>query len=128
MGPRVRLRRCMLPVKTPHPWQRQAAAVQARHRHTHATRRDLRDARCHVEHDDRALPLNVVTITKPAELLLPRRIPHVEGERSTVCVERQRVHLHTESRWKLSGREGEVRKRRGGWGWGEWGAGGSEVM
>jgi hypothetical protein len=38
----------------------------------------VRDARSDVEHDDTALAVDVVTITKATELLLPSSIPDVE--------------------------------------------------
>ncbi len=38
------------------------------------------DARCHVEHDDSALTLDVVTVTEATELLLTCGIPNVETE------------------------------------------------
>lgn len=36
------------------------------------------DARCNIEHDDTALPVDVVTVSQPTELLLARRIPDIE--------------------------------------------------
>jgi hypothetical protein len=36
------------------------------------------DAGCHVEHDDAALAVDVVTITETAKLLLSCRVPDVE--------------------------------------------------
>jgi hypothetical protein len=36
------------------------------------------DAGCHVEHDDTALAVDVVTITETAKLLLSSRIPDIE--------------------------------------------------
>ena len=38
------------------------------------------DARCHVEHDDRALALDVVTVTEATKLLLTCGVPNVEAE------------------------------------------------
>ena len=51
----------------------------------------------HVEHDDGALALDVVAVAQAAELLLARRVPHVECDRSPVGGEAQRVHLHAQS-------------------------------
>lgn len=42
------------------------------------------DAGCHIEHDDTALAVDVVTITKTAELLLTSSIPHVELDLTVV--------------------------------------------
>ena len=55
------------------------------------------DARGHVEHDDGALALNIVAISKTAELLLASRIPHVEGNWATVCRESERMNLNAKS-------------------------------
>ena len=46
------------------------------------------DAGGDVEHDDTALPLDVVTITETTELLLSSGIPHVEADRAKVGGER----------------------------------------
>ena len=59
------------------------------------------DARRHVEHDDRALALNVVAIAQAAVLLLPGRVPDVESQRAEVRVEVQRVHLYAQRRHVL---------------------------
>lgn len=40
----------------------------------------VRDTGSHVEHDDTALPLDVVTITETTKLLLSSGIPHVETD------------------------------------------------
>ncbi len=56
------------------------------------------DSRCDVEHDDTALTLNVITITKTAKLLLSRGVPDVEADRTEVCVEGEGVDLDSESR------------------------------
>jgi hypothetical protein len=42
------------------------------------------DARGDVEHDDAALPVDVVTVAQPAELLLSCRVPNVELDRAEV--------------------------------------------
>lgn len=36
------------------------------------------DARRDIEHDDTGLAVDVITVTKAAELLLPSRIPNIE--------------------------------------------------
>lgn len=56
------------------------------------------DARGHVEHDDSALPLYVVSISETTKLLLAGGVPDVEANGAEVCVECQRVHLHAERR------------------------------
>ena len=42
-------------------------------------------------HDDAALALDVVAVAQAAELLLSRRVPHVEAERAEVSVEATRL-------------------------------------
>jgi hypothetical protein len=42
------------------------------------------DARGHIEHDDAALPVDVVSVSQAAELLLSSRIPDIEGDWSEV--------------------------------------------
>lgn len=42
------------------------------------------DTGCHVEHDDTALSVDVVSVTETAELLLPSRIPDIELNLSQV--------------------------------------------
>lgn len=61
----------------------------------------VRDTRCHVEHDDGALALDVVAIAKTSELLLTGCVPHVECDRTAVGSERQRVNFHTQCRHVL---------------------------
>ena len=56
------------------------------------------DARGDIEHDDRALSLDVVPVPQAAELLLPGRVPHVEHQLAAVGVELERVHLDAERR------------------------------
>jgi len=41
----------------------------------------------HVEHDDTALALDIVTVTETTELFLPSSIPHVETDSTEVCGE-----------------------------------------
>ncbi len=62
----------------------------------------VRDARGHVEHDDGALALDVVAVAQAAELLLARRVPHVERDRAAVRREPQRVYLHAQRRFSHS--------------------------
>lgn len=42
---------------------------------------------CDVKHDDGALPLDVVAVSKSTKLLLAGCVPHVESNRPSVCVE-----------------------------------------
>ena len=49
------------------------------------------DSRGHIKHDDRALTLNIVAITKTTELFLSGGIPHVEYQVTTVCAKLERV-------------------------------------
>ena len=55
----------------------------------------IRDTGRHVEHDDTALALNVVTVTETTELLLAGSVPDVEADGAEVGGERERVHFHT---------------------------------
>merc|ERR1719234_1134009 len=52
-------------------------------------------SRCHVEHDDCTLALDVVTIPQTPKLLLTSCVPHIEPDSTTVGVEDQRVNLHS---------------------------------
>ena len=45
----------------------------------------VRDSGGHVEHDDTALSLDVVAITKTTKLLLSSSVPNVEADRAEVC-------------------------------------------
>lgn len=54
------------------------------------------DARCHVEHDNGALTLNVVAISQTTEFLLASRVPHVESDGTSVGVENQRMNLNAQ--------------------------------
>ena len=56
----------------------------------------VRDSGRNVEHYDRTLSLNVVAIPQPSEFLLAGRIPYVETNRASVCVENQRVDFHSQ--------------------------------
>ena len=47
----------------------------------------VRDATRNVEHDDRALTLDVVAVSQTAEPLLARRVPDVKLDRAAVRVE-----------------------------------------
>ena len=46
------------------------------------------DTRGHIEHDDTALAVDIVTISETTELLLTGRVPHVELDRSQVLAYR----------------------------------------
>lgn len=54
----------------------------------------VRDTRSDIKHDDSALPLDVVPVAKPTELLLSRGIPYIEFDRTTVGVEKEWVHFN----------------------------------
>ena len=54
------------------------------------------DSRGDVKHDDTALTLNVVSVSKTTELLLACRVPDVEADGTEVGVEGKRVNLNTE--------------------------------
>ena len=54
------------------------------------------DAGCHVEHDDGALSLDVVSVAESSEFLLSCGIPYVEFDRAAVGVECERVDFDTE--------------------------------
>jgi len=49
-----------------------------------------------VEHDDTALPLNVVSITETTKLLLTSSIPDIETDGTKVGAELERVNFDTE--------------------------------
>lgn len=49
-----------------------------------------------VEHDDGALPVDVVSISEATKLLLASCVPAVEPNFATVGREVQRVHLHAD--------------------------------
>mmetsp|Transcript_16613 Transcript_16613/g.23415 ORF Transcript_16613/g.23415 Transcript_16613/m.23415 type:complete len:209 (+) Transcript_16613:187-813(+) len=48
----------------------------------------------HIEHNDGALSLDVITVTKTTEFFLSSSIPNVELDWTAVSVEGQRVHFH----------------------------------
>jgi hypothetical protein len=54
------------------------------------------DSRCHVEHDDAALALDVVSVPKSTKLLLTRGIPDVEADCSEIRRKLERVDLNTQ--------------------------------
>ena len=56
------------------------------------------DSRSHVEHDDSALTLNIVAITKTTKLLLSSGIPYIEDEVTTVGAELEGMYFHSQSR------------------------------
>ena len=56
----------------------------------------VRDAGSHVEHDDTALALDIVTIAKTTEFFLPSSVPNIEADGTEVGGERKGVDLNTE--------------------------------
>lgn len=54
------------------------------------------NSRGNVEHYYGALALDVVAITEPSKLFLTRCIPHIESDWSSVGMEYERVHLHSQ--------------------------------
>lgn len=50
----------------------------------------------HVKHDNCTLSLNVVAVSEPAKLLLAGCVPDIEADGPSVCVEDERVYLHTQ--------------------------------
>lgn len=54
------------------------------------------DPRGHVEHNDAALPLDIITIPQTTKFFLPSGVPNVETDVAKVCMERQRVYLYSE--------------------------------
>ena len=53
----------------------------------------------HVEHNDTALALDVITISQPTEFFLPGRVPNVKADVTKVGVKVERVDLNTKSGW-----------------------------
>ena len=49
----------------------------------------------HVKHDDGALGLDVVAVSESTKLLLAGRVPHVEPDGPSACVEDYGMDLHT---------------------------------
>lgn len=58
----------------------------------------VRESGGDVEHDDCALPVDVVAIPEAPELLLACSVPAVEAQLSAVGGEVQRMHLHPNRR------------------------------
>lgn len=58
---------------------------------------------------------SLVSVPKPAELLLPRRIPHVELNRTAVGVERERPYFNTQGSCPTSEHITPIRRNRTGW-------------
>merc|ERR1719198_1514313 len=54
--------------------------------------------RSHIKHDDRALTLNIITITQPTISLLTSCVPNIKYDRSQVGLELHRINLHTTGR------------------------------
>ena len=58
----------------------------------------VRDTRSHIEHDDAAFPVDVVSISETSEFLLTGRIPHIELNGSQVLFTRvSHHHNHRQS-------------------------------
>jgi hypothetical protein len=57
----------------------------------------VRDSGSNVEHDNAALALNVISITKTTELFLSSCIPDVEADGAEICGEGEWVDFNTES-------------------------------
>ena len=53
----------------------------------------VRDSRRHVEHDDSALSLDIIPITKSTKLLLSGGVPYVEADGTEVCVKGEGMNL-----------------------------------
>lgn len=51
----------------------------------------------HVEHNDTALALDIITISQPTEFFLPGRVPYVEADVTKVGVKIERVDFDTKS-------------------------------
>ena len=49
----------------------------------------------HVEHNDTALALDIISISQPTEFFLPGRVPYVEDDVTKVGVEVERVDLNS---------------------------------
>jgi hypothetical protein len=60
----------------------------------------VRDSRCDVEHDNAALPLDVISITETTKLLLARSIPDVETNGAEVGRERERMDFNAKRSWR----------------------------
>uniref|UniRef100_A0A8D8RWT0 Uncharacterized protein n=1 Tax=Cacopsylla melanoneura TaxID=428564 RepID=A0A8D8RWT0_9HEMI len=54
------------------------------------------DTRGDVEHDDGTLTLDIITVSESSKLFLSCRIPHIESDCSSVCMEHQRMHFNTQ--------------------------------
>lgn len=54
------------------------------------------DAGGDIEHDDRALALDVVSIAQATKLLLSGGVPHIESYRSAIGMEHQGMDLHAQ--------------------------------
>ena len=57
----------------------------------------VRDTGSHVEHDNRALTLDVVAVAKTAVSLLASCVPHVEDDRTQISLKVHGIHFHTTS-------------------------------
>ena len=59
------------------------------------------DTTSDIKHDNGTLSLDVISITETTKLFLPRRVPNVEFNGSTIRVKHQGVNLHTQRRHVL---------------------------
>ena len=55
----------------------------------------VREPTRHIEHDYRAVAVNVVAISEPTELLLTRGVPAEEPDLAPICIKVKRAHLFT---------------------------------
>jgi len=56
------------------------------------------NSRRHVEHDDSALALNIVSVTETAKLLLTSSVPYVKSDGASIRVENKGMDFNTERR------------------------------
>jgi hypothetical protein len=52
------------------------------------------DTGCHVEHDNRALSLDIVTVSESTKFLLTGCVPNIKFDLAPVCVEQERVDFN----------------------------------
>jgi hypothetical protein len=67
---------------------------------SYTVRKAPRDSRCHVEHDNSTLSLDVISITEAAKFLLSGGVPYVEPDRPSIRVKHEGVDLHTKGRYR----------------------------
>ena len=51
----------------------------------------------HIEHNDTALALDIISISQPTEFFLPSCVPYIEDDVTKVGVKVERVDLNTKS-------------------------------